>query len=89
MIRPTGTNVVIEPTEEKLSDTIFVADGNREPSCYGIVVAVGPKVSPDDLGRGDRVFCGRYEGKKIWHEEKEFRVIPLEAVLARFTAEAT
>lgn len=82
MIKPTGSNVVIKPTEEKLSDTILVAELNRAPSCYGTVLAIGPKVM--DLVIGDKVFCGRYEGIKHGSLENEVRIVPLESVLARF-----
>lgn len=83
-LKPTGTNVVIQPTEELLSPTIIVSDANKAPSPYGRVIAVGPKVV--DLRVGDEVFCGRYEGRKYQKtlEEPELRIMPEAAVLGKF-----
>jgi len=85
MIKPTGTNVVLEPIEEPIGDgTIHIPDGIREASNRGVVIALGPKVT--DLAVGDKVFIGRYEGKKIQLDGKEVRIVPVETIMGIFTA---
>lgn len=84
MIRPTGTNVVLEAVEEPIGDgTIHIPDGIREASNRGVVIAMGPKVT--DIAIGDKVFIGRYEGKKIQLDGREVRLVPFETIMGIFT----
>lgn len=85
MIKPTGTNVVIEPLEEKLSDTIVIPDGVREAPATGRVIAKGPKV-PEELSIGDKVFCGRYEGIKVNRDGREMRILPFDTIMGILSA---
>ncbi|MBD3334690.1 MAG: co-chaperone GroES [Candidatus Eisenbacteria bacterium] len=78
-----------EREDEKTSGGIYLPDQSRRDFHRGEVLALGPKVDPDDVGFkvGDRVVIGEYSGTDMFFEKgggkpDVLTITPAETVLA-------
>ena len=78
--QPQGDRVLIEAAaaEEKTAGGIIIPDTAKEKPQKGTIVAVGPgkkKDEPMTVKLGDTVFYGKYDGKEITVDGKEFLIM--------------
>ncbi len=90
-VKPVRDRVLVEPVEEKevKKGGIIVPDTAKEKPTEGIVRGVGPGKLDDDGRRipmevkeGDRVLIAKYGGTEIRVEDKEYKILSSEDVLA-------
>jgi chaperonin GroES len=90
-VKPLGDRVLVEPVEEKeiKQGGIIVPDTAKEKPTEAIVRAVGPgkrdengKRIPIEVKEGDRVLITKYGGTDIRLEDKEYKILGSEDVLA-------
>jgi len=90
-VKPLRDRVLVEPVEEKeiKQGGIIVPDTAKEKPTEGIVRRVGPGKLDDDGRRipmevkeGDRVLIAKYGGTEIRVEDKEYKILSSEDVLA-------
>ncbi len=92
-IRPLDDRVVIEvlDAEEKTAGGIVLPDAAREKPQKGTIKAIGPGKLLDSGDRAsfsvkvkDTVLFGKYSGQDITIDEKEFKIMRENEILARF-----
>lgn len=85
-IRPLGDRVlVVAIKEEEITKSgIILPDTAKEKKAEGEVIAVGTgeKVAKLGLKPGDKVICGKYAGDEIKVDDKEYKILAAEDVLA-------
>jgi len=93
-IKPLGDRVLVEPVEEKESKKggIIIPDSAKEKPTEGIVRALGTGKTDDDGKKipfevkvGDRVLISKYGGTEIKLEEKDYKLLNSDDILAIVT----
>lgn len=90
-VKPLGDRVLIEPVEEKevKKGGIIIPDTAKEKPTEGIVVALGSgktddngKKIPFEFKKGDRVLVSKYGGTEIKLDDKEYKLMSADDILA-------
>ena len=90
-IKPLGDRVLVEPVEEKETKKggIIIPDSAKEKPTEGIVRALGTGKTDDDGKKvpfevkvGDRVLISKYGGTEIKLDEKEYKLLNADDILA-------
>jgi len=86
-LKPLGNRVVVSPlTEEETTKSgIILPDTvDKEKKAEGKVLAIGDgeKITKLGLKVGDKVLFGKYAGEEVKVEEKEYKILSDEDVLA-------
>ena len=86
-LRPLGNRIAVEPlTEEETTKAgIILPDTvDKEKKAEGKVIAIGDgeKIQKLGLKEGDKVLFGKYAGEEVKVEEKEYKILSDEDVLA-------
>jgi len=90
-VKPLGDRVLIEPIEEpEVTPTgLVIPETARERPAEGIVVELGTgrtdkegKKLPFELKQGDRVLLSKYGGTEVLLEDKTFKVVQSDDILA-------
>ncbi|MFA5124761.1 MAG: co-chaperone GroES [Patescibacteria group bacterium] len=85
-IKPLGDRVLVATIkeEEMTKSGIILPDTAKEKKAEGEVVAVGEgeKVSKLRLKPGDKIICSKYAGDEIKIDDKEYKILSSEDVLA-------
>ena len=90
-IKPLGNRVLLEPMEnaEQMKGGIVIPDSAKEKPQEFKVVAVGTgktddngKKIPVDVKVGDIVLTSKYGGTEIKHNDKEYKIITCDDILA-------
>lgn len=87
-LQPLGNRIVVEAitTEESTKSGIILPDTvDKEKKAEGKVLAVGDgeKIMKLGIKEGDRVIFGKYAGEEVKIENKEYKVLGHEDVLAK------
>lgn len=90
-IKPLGNRVLLEPMEcnEMVKGGIVIPDSAKEKPQEFKVIAVGTGKT-DDNGKkiamevkvGDIVLTSKYGGSEIKHDDKEFKIVSADDILA-------
>jgi chaperonin GroES len=90
-LKPLGARVVVEPVAEKevKRGGIIIPDSAKEKPTEAIVLAVGPGELDDKGNRiplevkaGDRVLISKYGGTDVKIDNKEYKVLSKDDILA-------
>ena len=90
-IQPLGDRVLVEPAEEKEQKKggIIIPDSAKEKPTESVVVALGTgKVDdngnkiPFEVKKGDRVLVSKYGGTEIKLDDKEYKILNSDDILA-------
>lgn len=90
-VRPLGDRILVEPAEEKevKKGGIIIPDSAKEKPTESIVVALGTgKIDdkgnkvPFEVKKGDRVLVSKYGGTEIKLNDKEYKILSSEDILA-------
>ena len=86
-LKPLGNRVVVQPlTEEETTKSgIILPDTvDKEKKAEGKVLAIGDgeKITKLGLKVGDKVLFGKYAGEEVKVDEKEYKILSDEDVLA-------
>lgn len=90
-IRPLNDRVLVEPQEKKeqVKGGIVIPDSAKEKPQEAKVIAAGPgKLNdkgervPIDVKAGDIVICTKYGGTEIKYDDKEYKLIGADDILA-------
>ena len=90
-LKPLGARVLVEPVAEQevKKNGIIIPDSAKEKPTEAIVRAVGPgdfddngKRIPLEVKEGDRVLISKYGGTEVKIENKEFKVLSKDDILA-------
>jgi len=90
-IKPLGNRVLLEPMEssEQMKGGIVIPDTAKEKPQEFKVVAVGTGKTNDngkkiavDVKVGDIVLTSKYGGTEIKHDDKEYKIISCDDILA-------
>ncbi|MGC8744952.1 MAG: co-chaperone GroES [Verrucomicrobiia bacterium] len=90
-IKPLGDRVLVEPVEEKevKKGGIIIPDTAKEKPMEAIVVALGTGKTNDkgekvpfEVKKGDRVLISKYGGTEVKIEDKEYKILNSEDILA-------
>ena len=90
-LKPLGARVVVEPVAEQevKKNGIIIPDAAKEKPTEAIVRAVGPgdfdengKRIPLEVKEGDRVLISKYGGTEVKIENKEYKVLSKDDILA-------
>jgi chaperonin GroES len=90
-VRPLGDRILVEPAEEKevKKGGIIIPDSAKEKPTESIVVALGTgktdengKKLPFEVKKGDRVLVSKYGGTEIKLNDKEYKILSSEDILA-------
>jgi chaperonin GroES len=90
-LKPLGARVLVEPVTEKevKRGGIIIPDTAKEKPTEAIVKAVGPgeidekgNRIPLDVKEGDRVLISKYGGTDIKLDNKEYKVLSKDDILA-------
>jgi chaperonin GroES len=90
-LKPLGARVLVEPVEEKevKRGGIIIPDSAKEKPTEAIVRAVGPgevdekgNRVPLEVKEGDRVLISKYGGTDIKLDNKEYKVLSKDDILA-------
>jgi chaperonin GroES len=90
-VRPLGDRILVEAAEEKevKKGGIIIPDSAKEKPTESIVVALGTgKVDdkgnkvPFEVKKGDRVLVSKYGGTEIKLNDKEYKILSSEDILA-------
>lgn len=90
-LKPLGARVLVEPVAELETKRggIIIPDSAKEKPTEAIVRAVGPgelddngKRVPLEVKEGDRVLIGKYGGTEVKIDNKEYKVLSREDILA-------
>lgn len=94
-IKPLGDRVLVEPVEEKevRKGGIIIPDSAKEKPQEGIVRALGTgkldedgKRIPFEVKVGDRVLFSKYGGTEIKIDDKEYKLLSSDDLLAIVTS---
>ena len=90
-IKPSGDRVLVEPIEEEevREGGIIIPDTAREKPTEAIVRALGTgktddegKKVPFEVKVGDRVLISKYGGTEVKVDDKEYKILSTEDILA-------
>jgi chaperonin GroES len=90
-VKPLGDRVLVEPAEEKevKKGGIIIPDSAKEKPTEGIVIALGTgktddngKKVPFEVKKGDRVLVSKYGGTEIKINDKEYKILSSDDILA-------
>ncbi len=90
-LKPIGDRILVEPVEEKETKKrgIIIPDTAKEKPQQGIVRALGTgktddngKKIPFELKVGDRVLVSKYGGTEIKIDNKEYKILSSDDILA-------
>lgn len=90
-IRPLKDRVLVEPIEvgEVEKGGIIIPDSAKEAPQEGKVIAVGNgkmdkngKLIPMDVKKGDRILLPKYGGTEVKIDDKEYKIISEEDIVA-------
>ena len=90
-IKPLGDRVLVEPVEEKevKKGGIIIPDSAKEKPTEGVVRALGTGKTDDDGKKiafevkvGDRVLISKYGGTEIKLDNKEYKLLNADDILA-------
>jgi len=90
-IKPLGDRILVEPVEEKevKKGGIIIPDSAKEKPTEAIVVALGTGKTDDDgkkvpfeVKKGDRVLISKYGGTEIKLNDKEYKILNSDDILA-------
>ena len=90
-IKPIGDRILVEPVEEKETKKggIIIPDSAKEKPTEGIVIALGTgkinddgKKIPFEVKKGDRVLVSKYGGTEIKLNDKEYKILSSDDILA-------
>jgi chaperonin GroES len=90
-LKPLGSRVLVEPVAEQevKRGGIIIPDSAKEKPTEAIVRAVGPgdfdetgKRIPLEVKEGDRVLISKYGGTEVKIEDKEYKVLSKDDILA-------
>ena len=90
-LKPLGARVLVEPVgeQEVKRGGIIIPDSAKEKPTEAIVRAVGPgevddsgKRIPLEVKEGDRVLISKYGGTEVKIDDKEYKVLSKDDILA-------
>ena len=90
-VKPLGDRVLVEAAEEKevKKGGIIIPDSAKEKPMESVVVALGTgkkddkgKKIPFEVKKGDRVLVSKYGGTEIKLDDKEYRILNSDDILA-------
>jgi chaperonin GroES len=90
-LKPLGDRVLVEPAEEKevKKGGIIIPDSAKEKPTEGIVRALGTGKTDDDGNKvpfevkvGDRVLVSKYGGTEVKIDNKEYKLLNADDILA-------
>jgi len=90
-IKPLGDRILVEPVEEKETKKggIIIPDTAKEKPQEGVVIALGTgktddngKKVPFEVKKGDRVLVSKYGGTEIKLDNKEYKIMSSDDLLA-------
>jgi chaperonin GroES len=90
-LKPLGARVLVEPVAEQevKRNGIIIPDSAKEKPTEAIVRAVGPgelddagKRVPLEVKEGDRVLISKYGGTEVKIDNKEYKVLSKDDILA-------
>ena len=90
-LKPLGDRVLVEPAEEKelKKGGIIIPDSAKEKPTEGIVRALGTGKTDDDGKKvpfevkvGDRVLVSKYGGTEVKIDNKEYKLLNADDILA-------
>jgi chaperonin GroES len=90
-VKPLGDRILVEPAEEKevKKGGIIIPDSAKEKPTEAIVVALGTGKTDDDgkkipfeVKKGDRVLISKYGGTEIKLNDKEYKILNSDDILA-------
>jgi len=90
-VKPLGDRVLVEPVEEKevKKGGIIIPDSAKEKPTEAIIVAIGTgktddngKKVPFEVKKGDRVLISKYGGTEIKLDNKEYKILGSDDLLA-------
>jgi chaperonin GroES len=90
-VKPLGDRVLVEPVEEKETKKggIIIPDSAKEKPTEAIIVAIGTgktddngKKVPFEVKKGDRVLISKYGGTEIKLDNKEYKILGSDDLLA-------
>ena len=92
-VKPLGDRVLVEPVEEKevKKGGIVIPDSAKEKPTEAVVRAVGTgktddngKKVPIEVKVGDRILISKYGGTEIKLDNKEYKILNSDDILAVF-----
>lgn len=90
-VKPLGDRILVEPVEEKeiKKGGIIIPDTAKEKPMEATVVALGTGKTNDkgekvpfEVKKGDRVLISKYGGTEIKIENKEYKILNSDDILA-------
>lgn len=93
-LKPLGDRVIIEilAPETQTASGIYLPEASREKPQIGLIVAVGPGKFDEDgetmpmyLKVGDRVLYSKYAGDEYKDDDKEYKIMSQDSVIAVVT----
>jgi len=90
-VKPLGDRILVEPAEEKevKKGGIIIPDSAKEKPTESIVIALGTgktddngKKVPFEVKKGDRVLVSKYGGTEIKLDNKDYKILSSEDILA-------
>jgi chaperonin GroES len=90
-VKPLGDKILVEPAEERevKKGGIIIPDSAKEKPTEGIVIALGTgktddngKKVPFEVKKGDRVLVSKYGGTEIKLNDKDYKILSSDDILA-------
>jgi chaperonin GroES len=90
-VKPLGDRILVEAAEEKevKKGGIIIPDSAKEKPTESIVIALGTgktddngKKVPFEVKKGDRVLVSKYGGTEIKLDNKEYKILSADDILA-------
>ena len=90
-VKPLGDRILVEPAEEKevKKGGIIIPDSAKEKPTESIVIALGTgktddngKKVPFEVKKGDRVLVSKYGGTEIKLDNKDYKILSSDDILA-------
>jgi chaperonin GroES len=90
-VKPLGDKILVEPAEERevKKGGIIIPDSAKEKPTEGIVIALGTgktddngKKVPFEVKKGDRVLVSKYGGTEIKLNDKDYKIMSSDDILA-------
>ena len=90
-VKPLGDRILVEPVEEKETKKggIIIPDTAKEKPTEAMVIALGTgktddegKKVPFEVKKGDRVLISKYGGTEIKLDNKEYKILNSDDLLA-------
>jgi len=90
-VKPLGDRVLVEPVEEKevRKGAIIIPDSAKEKPTEAVIIELGTgktddsgKKVPFEVKKGDRVLISKYGGTEIKLDEKDYKILNSDDILA-------